>query len=197
MSCAPTQPPLGPVPEPFVAADSNLRIVGFNAGAEVVFGYPAREVLGRDLGFLFPDRFSDVLRDGWEEVREEAPETGRVSRRLALFGLRRDGTEVSLDATLSALEAGQGDRNVVVALRSLSEDSEQGPKDPERQTDHLTALPNRTLLPELVEQSLKRLKHHGRYAAVILLDLNRFRLINSTLGQDAGDFLLTQVGYRL
>ncbi|MFA9460940.1 EAL domain-containing protein [Thiohalorhabdus sp. Cl-TMA] len=197
MSCAPINAPLGPVPDPVVAADSSLQIIGFNTGAEAVFGCPAREVLGRDLVSLFPERFVSVLYDGLGELREEAPETGRVSRRLNLFGVRQDGEEVALDATLCMLQSGRAESSVVLVLRSHSMAAEQGPQPDQGKTDGLTALPNRILFPELVDQSLKRLEHHGRNAAVILIDLNRFRLINSSLGQAGGDRLLTQVGRRL
>jgi diguanylate cyclase (GGDEF)-like protein len=63
--------------------------------------------------------------------------------------------------------------------------------------DDLTALPNRTLLIDRLEQALAR--RSGREGAVVVLvcGLDRFRLVNETVGRAAGDALLVQVADRL
>jgi diguanylate cyclase (GGDEF)-like protein len=62
--------------------------------------------------------------------------------------------------------------------------------------DHLTGLPNRKLFIDRLEQAMQRLIWHKRLAAVLFLDLDRFKVINDTLGHDAGDKLLQVVSER-
>jgi diguanylate cyclase (GGDEF)-like protein/PAS domain S-box-containing protein len=63
--------------------------------------------------------------------------------------------------------------------------------------DALTGLPNRTLFHDRVAQGLKRSQRTKTSYAVLLMDLDRFKEINDTLGHDAGDRLLQELGERL
>lgn len=65
------------------------------------------------------------------------------------------------------------------------------------QHDSLTGLPNRALLLDRLEQSVLHAQRLGRSLAVMLLDLDDFKLINDSLGHSAGDQLLQQVAARL
>ncbi|MEA5509011.1 EAL domain-containing protein [Crocosphaera sp. UHCC 0190] len=64
--------------------------------------------------------------------------------------------------------------------------------------DSLTDLPNRLLLMERLEQSIQRAKRHKNYRfALIFLDLDRFKLINDSLGHVVGDHLLIRIASHL
>ncbi|WLS77304.1 EAL domain-containing protein [Erwinia pyri] len=63
--------------------------------------------------------------------------------------------------------------------------------------DVLTGLPNRALVDERLTQSLGRLMRSGEQVALLLLDLDRFKLINDTYGHHAGDDLIIEVGRRV
>src|SRR5439155_20150187 len=63
--------------------------------------------------------------------------------------------------------------------------------------DELTGLPNRTLLLETLDAALARVDHGAAPLALLFMDLDRFKLVNDTLGHDVGDQLLVAAADRL
>ncbi|MFI5955056.1 diguanylate cyclase domain-containing protein [Cryptosporangium sp. NPDC051539] len=63
--------------------------------------------------------------------------------------------------------------------------------------DPLTGLANRVLFSERIERALASAERRQRHVGVLLLDLNRFKQVNDTLGHHVGDALLTEVAARI
>jgi diguanylate cyclase (GGDEF)-like protein/PAS domain S-box-containing protein len=63
--------------------------------------------------------------------------------------------------------------------------------------DELTGLPNRALFSELLGHAIEKARRHKRQCAVVFLDLDRFKIVNDSLGHSAGDQLLKEVADRL
>ena len=63
--------------------------------------------------------------------------------------------------------------------------------------DNLTGMPNRAMFDELLELSLARARRADRGVAVLALDIDNFKLVNDSLGHEAGDRLIGQVALRL
>jgi len=115
------------------------------------------------------------------------------------FRLRRpDGSWRDVEGLGRNLLSDQAVRGVLLTLRDMSE-RKQLERELTRQafSDQLTGLPNRALLHDRTEQAIRLAGRHGLVAALLLLDLDRFKEVNDTLGHHHGDLLLQQVAERL
>jgi diguanylate cyclase (GGDEF)-like protein len=92
----------------------------------------------------------------------------------------------------SPRKAGQEEPDFSAALATLAEATAASD-----QHDLLTALPNRALFQRRLERSLHAARQNGAKAAVIWIDLDRYKQINDTLGHTEGDELLCKVAMRL
>ena len=63
--------------------------------------------------------------------------------------------------------------------------------------DSLTKLPNREMFNELLRHAIEAARRNQRQFAVLFIDLDRFKIINDSLGHDAGDLLLVEIANRL
>jgi diguanylate cyclase (GGDEF)-like protein len=86
-------------------------------------------------------------------------------------------------------------RLVVGASRALTRQSKAAAH--QATHDALTGLPNRELLRDRTERAMLASRRSGTHVAMILIDLDRFKEINDTLGHPYGDLLLQEIGPRL
>lgn len=103
-----------------LSIDEAGRIVMYNRAAEVTFGWKAADVMGQPLERLIPERF----RAGHAGHIHHFAATGVTSRRkgegVVLWGLRADGSEFPMDASISQIDTGSG-RLFSVILRDVTE----------------------------------------------------------------------------
>jgi diguanylate cyclase (GGDEF)-like protein/PAS domain S-box-containing protein len=87
----------------------------------------------------------------------------------------------------------------VVSLAAVAIEQAQAREELEHRAfhDELTGLPNRALLNDRLTHALHRSPRRDAAVAVVFFDLDRFKLVNDSLGHDAGDRLLVQVAKRL
>src|SRR2546425_6545677 len=102
-----------------VSADKRGHITYFNPGAERIFGYAARDVIGRPLTLLMPKRFHDAHRQGLARFLTTG-EARVIGRTVELVGRRKDGTEFALELSLASWKA-RGDTFFTGILRDITE----------------------------------------------------------------------------
>jgi diguanylate cyclase (GGDEF)-like protein/PAS domain S-box-containing protein len=98
----------------------------------------------------------------------------------------------------SRVDETEGERVVVSSVRDIAERRE-AERDLQRQaaTDPLTGVANRIVFMDRLRHALRRLDRHHGLVAVVFLDLDRFKLINDSVGHHIGDVVLAQMAERL
>ncbi|MFQ4141600.1 response regulator [Chlorogloeopsis sp. ULAP02] len=90
-----------------ISIDSNQNITLFNQGAEKIFSYEEREVLGQPLDLLLPLRYIQAHRHYVSDFGSSAKVARRMGERREIYGRRKDGTEFPAEASISKLKLGQ------------------------------------------------------------------------------------------
>jgi diguanylate cyclase (GGDEF)-like protein/PAS domain S-box-containing protein len=126
----------------------------------------------------------------------------RIDTRLR----RADGVPIWISASLSIVRGTDGRPSFGIAM--VQDDTERKAAEEalmrqselnEHQAlhDSLTDLPNRTLFRDRIEQAIALAEREGGHVAVAMMDLDRFKDVNDSLGHHAGDALLVEIGRRL
>lgn len=174
--------------------DGTRRYV--SPAAARLLGYKPGELLGtHPLAFVHPDEASSYAR------LLKQVETGQLTEAVTQQRYRhRDGSFVWVEISFNLTRDGEsGESNGYVAvIRDISQ-RKQIEREMSRLARHdpLTGLPNRLHFREQLEQDIARTKRNGGGFALFCLDLDRFKLVNDTLGHQAGDELLKAVAQRI
>ncbi|HKQ77577.1 MAG TPA: ATP-binding protein [Blastocatellia bacterium] len=103
-----------------VTVDDNQRIVLFNASAEKMFRCSAEEALGQRLDRFIPERFREAHRDHIRIFGETNVTQRAMGKLRSLFGLRSDGEEFPIEASISQIDA-DGHKLFTAIIRDVTE----------------------------------------------------------------------------
>jgi PAS domain S-box-containing protein len=111
---------IGSAMDAIISVDGEHRIVLFNAAAERMFMFPVEDAIGQQLDRFIPQRFHDVHKKHIENFGRTNVTRRSMGSLGALFGLRADGTEFPIEASISQLES-DGRKIYTVILRDITE----------------------------------------------------------------------------
>ena len=177
-------------------ADEDMSTTYVSPQIEAILGYTAQEYIDD------PQLWERILHP---DDREDAMATylrGRESGDPFVFEYRllaRDGRTVWFRDSAIVLTDAQGRPE---HIQGVMLDITERKAAEERIAflayhDKLTGLPNRTMFDELLGLSLARAKRHGLGVVVVTVDIDDFKLVNDSLGHEAGDAILVQFAQRL
>ncbi|SCZ62150.1 PAS domain S-box-containing protein/diguanylate cyclase (GGDEF) domain-containing protein [Thiohalomonas denitrificans] len=169
-------------------------VVYVNPAFTQITGYSQEEMIGRDPGLLAGD---DRDQPGIHALNS-ALKRGKEAAVL-LRNYRSDGSLFWNELHVSPVVDADGTVGHYVGIINDVTDRKRYEEQLEYQAnfDLLTGLPNRNLMQDRLAQALAHARRHDCLAALLFLDIDRFKLVNDTLGHDRGDELLQGVAKRL
>ena len=180
--------------EAILVTDSNNRIISVNPAFSVLTGYSQDDVLGQNPSMLKSGENDQVFyQQLWESLLSNGYWKGEILNR------RKSG---ELYPEWLSIRAVRGYDGSVVNYIGIFSDISEFKHATERveflaHYDPLTELVNRHLLEELVGQAILMAARSKTQLAILFIDLDRFKLINDTLGHSTGDLVLKVVAKRL
>ncbi|WP_060574935.1 MULTISPECIES: bifunctional diguanylate cyclase/phosphodiesterase [unclassified Pseudonocardia] len=174
-------------------ADADGTILEANRALAGMLGYPPGELVGRSVfEFIHPEDTPEM----WPQI--QAMLGGRVGHvRMEKSYFRKDGEQVWTQLVVSLIRDPDGTpRHLVAMIEDVTERHRlQSRLQHQAEHDPLTGLPNRALFFHRLTAALDA--GPDSRVGVCYLDLDGFKAVNDTLGQDAGDQLLSAVAQRL
>ncbi len=180
-----------------VTIRSNGIIDSVNPAVAYIFGYKAGELIGKPVDMLVPHSVENDEEPFLLEDFDDGDKKIIVGIAREIVGLKKDGSMFPMDLAISDMYFGD-DHFYVGILRDISiRKARIAALHYQATHDALTDLPNRTLLLDRLQQAIRSAERGENSLSLLLLDLDRFKEVNDTLGHHIGDKLLQQISQRL
>ena len=174
--------------------DNLFKVTSWNASAVKMFGFSVEEAIGMHINFITPSSQQTSSNASIYQLLN-----GAGGHHVRHQNVRKDGRIIYCEWFNTTLRDASGN---VVGIASLVQDEtayKKAQDEIERLAyyDTLTNLPNRRLLVDRLNQSLKVSKRSKSCVGVMFMDLDNFKTLNDTKGHAIGDLLLQKVAKRL
>jgi diguanylate cyclase (GGDEF)-like protein/PAS domain S-box-containing protein len=180
--------------EGIMITDDKVRIVAINKGFTEITGYSEDDLLGKSPKILQSGNQGErFYKDMWTILKKEGRWHGDLLNR------RKSGENYYESLTITAVKDNAGQVVNYVGVFADITDIKHSQNRLHELVNHdpLTGLPNRRLLNELLEHSIKRAERDSHKIALLFIDLDRFKAINDSLGHQVGDKLLLEASRRI
>lgn len=174
--------------------DLNASIVAVNSSFTTITEYSEEEVLGQKPSMLSSGRHDRFFYENlWEHLQEEGSWQGEIWNR------RKSGEVYVEDLTITPVYDENGLKINYVGIFTDITHAKLSEEELHHLAHHdpLTDLPNRLLFNTHLKQAVARASRMNSRVGILFLDLDRFKNVNDSLGHQAGDELLIEVGKRL
>jgi diguanylate cyclase (GGDEF)-like protein/PAS domain S-box-containing protein len=181
-------------PAMVIITDLNGEIEYVNPFFSKVTGYAAGEVIGSNFRtFQLNGMKEEEYRQLWQQLEAGEDWHGEVHNK------RKDGSNYWERVLISPLRDRQGEICNYISIREDISAHKAYEQQLQHQATHdaLTGLVNRSLLKDRINQAAHQAQRNSKAAALLLLDLDGFKVINDTLGHSVGDELLCETASRL
>ncbi len=173
--------------------DLDMRYVMATPRWHTDFRLGDQSLIGRSHYEVFPD-----IPDHWKAMHQRCM-MGASERNEEEPFARSDGRIDWIRGEIVPWRDSQGEIGGIIMFSEVITQSRRAEETIKRMahSDPLTDLPNKQLFMDRLNQAVVHASAHERQLAVMFLDLDRFKLINDTLGHDIGDLLLMSIAERL
>jgi diguanylate cyclase (GGDEF)-like protein/PAS domain S-box-containing protein len=192
-----TQAILDNVVDAIITIDRHGVIGSFNPAATRIFGYSAEEAIGQKVRMLLPKS----LRGGHDHYLEHGPHGAGAKQVIGigreLTARHKDGHSFPVHLAVSEVRR-DGHPTYIGLVRDISQQRQAEAEIAHLAFfDQLTDLPNRRLLLDRLQRALHGSERSHQLGALVMLDLDDFKVLNDTWGHEAGDQLLVELAQRL